>query len=135
MPQDDYSATSSGALKLKGVNSKVSKSHKKKRPKPLQPAESSDTTQHAETGQDKNSGDEILGDPSLKNKNSREVGGNDDRKEQEVNEEGLREDVAFRAVGKTEAERRHEERRRRRVCGIFPFAYICSTFEDTSTSS
>ena len=41
MPGDDYSATVSGGLKLKGVNSssKVSK-HRKKKSKPAQPTES-----------------------------------------------------------------------------------------------
>lgn len=128
MPQDDYSATSSGALKLKGVHSKISKPHKKKRSKPPQPAESSDTTLRAETGRERNLEDENLGDSSRKNHDSREVCENEndwEEKEKEMmNEEGLGENVMFRAVGKTEAERRHEEKRRRRVRVVFSILHL-----------
>lgn len=119
MTQDDYSATSGGALKLKGVNSKISKSHKKKRPKPPQPAESPDPILHAEKEQERKLGDEGLGDSSPKNSEESKVVENDDGKRGEKGEEeGSGDNIIMRAIGKTEAERRHEERRRRRVCVV-----------------
>lgn len=124
MPHDDYTASTGGSLKLKGVNpaSKISKPHKKKRPKPPQPAESSGTALGTAKQAEKEGGDEIVGERYL-SKND----GSEQRENEEVDGKSLgvgdgrersEEGVILGAVGKTEAERRHEERRRRRVCGI-----------------
>ncbi|MCJ1427501.1 hypothetical protein MMC29_005404, partial [Sticta canariensis] len=117
MPHDDYTASTGGALKLKGVGSasKISKPHKKKRPKPPQRAEFSDRALGTEEQAEKVVEDETVGErsPGMKD-------GGEQRKIEEVDgmrmgEEDVEEGVILRAVGKTEAERRHEERRRKRL--------------------
>lgn len=124
MPHDDYTASTGGSLKLKGVNpaSKISKSHKKKRPKPPQPAESSDTTLGTAKQVEKEGGDEIVGERYLSKNDGSEQRENEEVDGKSLGEEdgreGKGEGVILRAVGKTEAEKRHEERRRKRVCGI-----------------
>ena len=104
MPADDYTAAVSGGLKLKSVSSssKVSKSHKKKRPKPAQP-ETSDA--NAEESKDE------AKDDSGDTKNDQNDAMMD--KNQQVLEDA--EALTPPRAGKTEAELRHEERRRKRV--------------------
>lgn len=106
MPADDYTTAVSGGLKLKGVNtsSKVSKSHKKKRPKPSQASSSADANADkskngaVDDGEDvKDQGDDATID---KSKQALEEGGA----------------MSPPRAGKTEAELRHEEHRRKRVC-------------------
>ena len=120
MPGDDYSAAVSGGLKLKGVNSssKVSK-HKKKRSKPAQPTESEknpdkseDATDGALTEDLKSKGEEA-GDITRKDH------GGEGSREREREEEAT---PPPQRAGKTEAELRHEERRRKRV--RFPILMI-----------
>ena len=102
MPADDYTAAVSGGLKLKNVSSssKVSKSHKKKRPKSSQPADAGNSN---DGGAKDDGGDvKIDQDDSTIGKN-----------------EQVLDDVEAASpsrAGKTEAELRHEERRRKRVC-------------------
>lgn len=103
MPADDYTAAVSGGLKLKGVSSsgKVSKSQKKKRPKPSHPESSADA--NAEKSKD---GAIDEGEDSK-----------DTEKGKQVFEDG--EATPPSQAGKTEAELRHEERRRKRVCYFY----------------
>ena len=114
MPADDYTAAVSGGLKLKGVNStsKVSKSHKKKRPK----APESETTTNVRSDESKeeptNDGEDAtteLGDSTIDGSK---------RSLEKV------EATTPAQVGKTEAELRHEERRRKRVCSSLLVALI-----------
>ena len=106
MPADDYTAAVSGGLKLKNVSSssKVSKSHKKKRPKSSQPESSANANaEKSEAGADDDGGD-IKVDQ-------------DDRtidKSEQIPEDSAA--ISSRRAGKTEAELRHEEHRRKRVC-------------------
>ena len=106
MPADDYTAAVSGGLKLKNVSSssKVSKSHKKKRPKSSQPESSANA--NAEKPTDERTGD----DEDVK------ADRDDDAidKSIQVLEDGAA--TSPPRAGKTEAELRHEERRRKRVC-------------------
>lgn len=120
MPHDDYTASTGGALKLKGVGSasKISKPHKKKRPKPSQPAEFSDRALGTEEQAEKVVEDESVGERSLSMKDRSEQRKNDEVDGMRMGEEDVKEGVILRTVGKTEAERRHEERRRKRVCEI-----------------
>ncbi len=102
MPADDYTAAASGGLKLKNVSSssKVSKSHRKKRPKSSQPESSADA--NAKNGANDDGG-------VVKN-------GTDDStidKNDQILED--REAMSPPRAGKTEAELRHDERRRKRV--------------------
>lgn len=103
MPANDYTAAVSGGLKLKSANpsSKVSKSHKKKRPKPSQPADANADKSKNGTADD---GEDIK----------------DERDDDTVDkcEQALEEGAAMSPprAGKTEAELRHEEHRRKRVC-------------------
>ncbi len=99
MPADDYTAAVSGGLKLKGVNSssKVSKAHRKKRPNSSQP-------ESAANANAEKSKDGVVDD------------GEDVKGEQD---EATRDDGEASSqlrAGKTEAELKHEERRRKRVC-------------------
>lgn len=110
MPADEYSTAISGGLKLKGVNpsSKISK-HRKKKPKfqvdPAVTDQSSKGPSSEVPGDDAR--DHAAGQSSLKR------GEGDD-------ETGGREDGATTSpqAGKTDAEIRHEERRRKRVCDL-----------------
>ena len=105
MPSDDYSAAVSGGLKLKGVNqsSKVSK-HKKKKPKPAQSA----TSETAEEAKNSASAEGVKPDGEESEAITRKSrDGSVDREEEPTSPPAR--------VGKTEAELRHEERRRKRV--------------------
>ena len=106
MPADDYTAAVSGGLKLKNVSSssKVSKSHKKKRPKSSQPESS--TSANAEISKDgaKDDGGDVTIDQD---------DGTIEKSGQPLDDG---EATSPPRAGKTEAELRHEERRRRRVC-------------------
>ena len=106
MPADDYTAAVSGGLKLKNVSSssKVSKSHKKKRSKPSQPESSAD----ANTEIPKDGATDHGGDVTIYQDN-----GTIDKSGQIL---GNGEAISPPRAGKTEAELRHEERRRKRVC-------------------
>lgn len=139
MPHDDYTASTGGALKLKGVGSasKISKTHKKKRPKPPQPAEFSDKTLGTEKQVEKVVEDETVGERRLSMKDGSEQRENDEVDETRMGEEEVEEGVILRAVGKTEAERRHEERRRKRVCEILLLISNCGrqVFSTVKTSA
>ena len=115
MPGDEYSSATGGSLKLKGVNpsSKVSKSHKKKKkPNPAK-QDLSSKAEKATEGAEETVGEaveehEVADGSSLtRTKSEKEV------------EEDLEAEIAARNGGKTEAELRHEEHRRRRV-SAFP---------------
>ena len=133
MPGDEYGAAVSGGLKLKGVGSgsKVSKQRRKK-VKPVQPAESKekklDVVEERGDGAvnedvdgdmaDGEAGADMRGD--LEGKGSRERSRQEGKRD---NEEAIPLPPLQRA-GKTEAELRHEERRRRRVCYSTLWLYI-----------
>lgn len=107
MPTDDYSATVPGGLKLKGVSSssKISKSHKKRR------KHDSVSTKKAQPKDEavKDPEETIVGEQASVERNHN---GEQRLKETEELEE---DDTHLIQGGKTEAELRHEERRRKRV--------------------
>ncbi|KAL8790033.1 MAG: hypothetical protein Q9195_006535 [Heterodermia aff. obscurata] len=111
MPADEYATATAGSLKLKGVNpsSKVSKSHKKKKkPKAEKPSSSSNLEESTENGLDdpiKTIGEPATldGDILARSKSEKQI------------EEDLEAEITERSRGKTEAELRHEEHRRRRL--------------------
>lgn len=111
MPPDDYSAVVSGGLKIKGVNpsSKVSK-HKKKKPKPETDSAATEISQER-AGEESTTG---KGDAdSTSTALTKKIGNGDDEEEAlRGKEEAL---TLLSREGKTEAELRHEERRRKRV--------------------
>ena len=110
MPADDYTAAVSGGLKLKNVSSssKVSKSHRKKRPKSSQPESSANANANTNTEKSidkaKDDGEHV--------KIDQDAGAID--KGNGVSEDGQA--LSPPRSGKTEAELRHEERRRKMVC-------------------
>lgn len=99
MPKDEYSSVGGGALKLKGAkDAGIDKKRKKKKPKPDsgsgEASSSKDTTDSKRTEAKGNDTQIISGDA---------------------------EDLPPPEVFKTEAERRHDEMRRKRVgwiCGV-----------------
>ena len=105
MPSDDYSAAVSGGLKLKGVNtsSKVSK-HKKKKPKLAQSAAS----ETAEEAKNSASAERLKPDGEDSEAIRRRSQDGSIERDEEATSPPAR-------AGKTEAELRHEERRRKRV--------------------
>lgn len=107
MPADDYTAAISGGLKLKGVNSsgKVSKHHKKQRPKHSQPEFSVDAS--AEKSKDRAIDD---GEHIKDEQEDATIG-----KSKQSFEDGEA-TTSPPPAGKTEAELRHEEHRRKRAC-------------------
>lgn len=115
MPADDYTAAAGGGLRLKGVaGSKITK-HKKKRPKqPETEKQSSFTKPDAEAsepnGQDPH--DERQDEAMSKRPNG--TGDEMDNRVGSVDRSEPR--------GKTEAELRHDEQRRMRVCSRSPFS-------------
>jgi protein FAM32A len=110
MPSDDYASVSRGGLKLKGVaGSKVEKKKKKKKPKDDVSAREG-PAQEAEKDTDR-ALSKVLADEDGKIKN---VDGVDQGDGEEVPGEA-REGERELGSGKTEAERRHEERRRKMV--------------------
>ncbi|KAL8988592.1 MAG: hypothetical protein Q9177_002359 [Variospora cf. flavescens] len=106
MPADDYTSATGGGLRLKGVaRAKIAK-HKKKRPKHPEPEKrSSSANPDAEPYEQGQSGEEQARSLT-KNPN--------DQTKDEVLKREESEDRS-QARGKTEAELRHEERRRRRL--------------------
>lgn len=134
MPGDDYSAAVSGGLKLKGVgsSSKVSKQRKKK-VKPVQPAESEEKkkTESVDGGKDGAVNEDEVGEVGGGEAGAvmgRDLGEEGSR--ERSREEGERDDQEatplppLQRSGKTEAELRHEERRRRRVCYSTLWLYL-----------
>ena len=105
MPSDDYSTAVSGGLKLKGVNpsSKISK-HKKKKSKPAQ-STASETAEEAKNSASAEGLKQDGEDSEVMTSKSRD--GSVDRGEVPTSPPAR--------AGKTEAELRHEERRRKRV--------------------
>lgn len=108
MSSNDYTATTGGTLKLKGAILKSSKSHKKKRPKPALPSSSNPSvsiqdgsTEKEVKNQDHNSGEEAA------NKEERLAVDQEEKNEEEQ--------VMIPRLRKTDAEIRHEDRRRRKV--------------------
>jgi protein FAM32A len=96
MAKEDYSATPGGSLKLKGVkDSKVHKKQKRKRPKN---GESDEATAHEEAEEQ-----------SLENALASE-------EDKEIKDPLLKDGQPSKGSGKTEAEKRYEERRQKRVC-------------------
>ncbi|KAL8942581.1 MAG: hypothetical protein Q9216_001563 [Gyalolechia sp. 2 TL-2023] len=105
MPADDYTAVAGGGLRLKGVTgSKVTK-HKKKRPKNPE-AEKRSPSAHEDAEPSKNQEHEQSKDKRLTNTSQVDENAPDDRETFEDRSQPR---------GKTEAELRHEERRRRRL--------------------
>lgn len=108
MPTDDYSAAISGGLKLKGISSssKVSK-HKKKKPKPqTDPAATNTSKDEAPLATQEAGAEESPGQHALTKKSE----------DREDSKESNEDTTTPPRAGKTEAELRHEERRRKRVC-------------------
>ncbi|KAL8864295.1 MAG: hypothetical protein Q9198_009962 [Flavoplaca austrocitrina] len=103
MPSSDYTSAASGGLRLKGVNpsSKITK-HKKKRPKPAEQSSDPTTSDPNSKSQDPNHADP--------NKTPDEK-----LKLEELHDQDHRDESVSSRAGKTEAELRHEERRRRRL--------------------
>ena len=109
MPADDYTAAVSGGLKLKNVgsSSKVSKSHKKKRPKSSQPEAALNTNADNSKDEANDDGGHVKNDQ-------------DDSTIDKSTQFFEDEQATFSPrAGKTEAELRHEERRRKRVCCFY----------------
>ncbi len=106
---DDYTAAVGGGLKLKGVNSssKVSK-HKKRKPKP----ESNPAVEEKPK-------DEEASTPSRDADPTKDAEPDSAKRKDEDDLEGDVDTAAPSQAGKTEAELRHEERRRKRVL-FFP---------------
>lgn len=111
MPTSEYTSAAGGSLRLKGVDpsSKITK-HKKKRPKPSSdPTTSVPKSEKLQEPEDAN--------PDLdRDRNEKSSKAGDQDQDRRDGEEGPR-------GGKTEAEIRHEERRRRRV-GHLPYYAI-----------
>ena len=109
MPTEDYKPVVSGSLKLKGVQDSGVKK-KKKRPKPAQHSTSNQDSANSlptagETSADRQDSDADL--QIVKQDKKEDVGYTE------------RDDTPLHGRAKTEAEIRHEERRRKRVRGFY----------------
>ena len=104
MPSEDYTVVTPGGLKLKGVNgSKISKSHRKRR-KPNPEAPSKDPQE-----------DGVDSDGVIAKHNSSIIIAENQTAVTKAEEQHSEKETSNEPSGKTEAELRHEERRRRRV--------------------
>ena len=114
MSSNDYTATTGGTLKLKGAIPKGSKSHKKKRMKPALPSSSNPSVsiQDGSSEKEVKNQDHYLGEEAANKEERLAVD-----KEEEIEEE----QVMMPRLGKTDAEIRHEDRRRRKVAIITTF--------------
>jgi len=106
MPGSEYATAGGGALKLKGSGG-VDKKKKKKKPKPLGTEEKKDSA--TETSRSTSLQDALAAEDDME-----DVGGKDSANVPVLSEDLKKDLVQMR--GKTETERRHEERRRKRVC-------------------
>lgn len=114
MPTDDYTPVSGGGLRLKGVNgSKITK-HKKKRPRNPEAKQHSPSAHAA--AEPSETQEHIPNEEKALTNNSQAA-------ENEPKNRELSEDRS-QPRGKTEAELRHEERRRRRVSSLTLPLYI-----------
>ena len=122
MPTSDYTSAAGGGLRLKGVNpsSKITKHKKKKRPKPADPSSTDPTTE----GPTSEKLPEAESDTFFKTPNSKSRL----PENQDQNQDDREDETGQARGGKTEAELRHEERRRRRVCvsssSSFPLCFL-----------
>lgn len=133
MAKDDYTSTG-GGLKLKGAkNAGISKHKKKKKAKPAAEtsaditgvSERSGSRGAAERPMDEDRVEEV-GDEEERGKSSADV---KERSRSRSPDASMGPAAASGGVGKTDAERRHEEMRRKRVCASpLPFAWqrICT---------
>lgn len=114
MSSNDYTATTGGTLKLKGAIPKSSKTHKKKRLKPALPSSSNPSVlvQGGSTWKEVENQDKCLGEEAA-NKEERLAADKEEKNEEEQ--------VVMPRLGKTDAEIRHEDRRRRKVAIITTF--------------
>ena len=121
MPAEEYAAATGGSLKLKGVksSSKVSKSHRKKRPKSETQSSSANLQDSAEKAPDDTPKPDQEPSPNNGTTMART------KSEAEI-EDDLEAEISARNRGKTDAELRHEERRRRRV-GYFILLHSLSS--------
>ncbi|KAL8826702.1 MAG: hypothetical protein Q9170_007305 [Blastenia crenularia] len=104
MPTDDYTSAAGGGLRLKGVKDSKVKKHKKKRPKN---PEAEKPTPSAHTDEPSR--------PQEQDGNSDDAVAKKNQFDEDISEDhGVEEDRA-EPRGKTEAELRHGERRRRRL--------------------
>ncbi|OCL15128.1 DUF1754-domain-containing protein [Glonium stellatum] len=105
MPSSDYTGVTSGALKLKG-SAGIDKKRKKKKSKPI----STDATSANPTDLDKEQGKEQAKGKAV---DIQAALADEDELDQEEGKELEKDPVGRRQ--KTEAERRHEERKRKRL--------------------
>ena len=130
MPQDDYQPITAGTLKLKGVKPEK---HKKKRKR--DPSSS--------TAKNDVNGKTIVhegGDVDARNEGKEEENGRRFKREKAIDKVLAEEEASkgeaqedddgenAQGAGKTEAERRHDERRRKRVCLSLCFKIPPSTW-------
>ncbi|MCJ1317023.1 hypothetical protein MMC15_002344 [Xylographa vitiligo] len=133
MPPTDYIATPGGSLKLKGAPTKITKHKKHKRPQQQQqqqrrldePPPRKDSSPNAPTDA---SAEAVLAQPIERKGSDGEEPPRDSAQQQQQQpeaEEQRGEAVPSTAygAGRTQAERRHDERRRKRV-SFFPFFVV-----------
>ena len=123
MPTEDYTAATTGTLKLKGVQSSRVKKHKRKlkRPNPSEQDQKTATPGKGLGGED-GKVDVEIGTQDERSREERiekaladELSKDDEPEPELHDEEEGGGDQVQRGIRKTEAERRHEERRRKRV--------------------
>lgn len=102
MPSSDYSNAVGGGLKLKGSSGGVEKKKKKKKSKPAEESEKKADSQQPEQPAEENSNEQTALEKALAD----EEGERGDGKASEAD---------VKEYGKTEAQRRFEERRKKRV--------------------
>lgn len=131
MSSAEYVPVARGALKLKGV-SQASKSHRKKKPKPepsllahkdtkegdLEKREDDKIERHIRS-RSRDQEDEERNDRRDKEREGGGVGGEQER-ERETDMDPKEQEEIPTSRGKTAAEVRHEERRKRKVCVPLP---------------
>ncbi|KJX95488.1 DUF1754-domain-containing protein [Zymoseptoria brevis] len=110
MPSSDYASAVGGGLKLKGSSGGIDKKKKKKKSS-SKPSESKPTT-NSETKPDELEGETAGGESESQNALQKALA---DEEAQDTQLAKAATEAELRGYGKTEAQRRHEERRKKRL--------------------
>lgn len=126
MPSSDYANAVRGGLKLKGAkDSSGVKKHKKKEKKPtLSETNASSSVRDTDPAEGKERAESTLQKALL------DEDGLDEDAMEGAGAGALRSEREEVGVGKTEAQRRHEERRKKRVCFLLPFVFALKVVAD-----
>lgn len=124
MPSSDYTSAVGGGLKLKGSSSGIDKKKKKKKSS-SKPLETTNTETKADELEGEGAGGESASQTALQKALA----------DEEAKDAQIAKPLADTGFGKTEAQRRHEERRKKRVSFVIHVVVVLEILTDATLSS